>query len=78
MTPSLDSIEGLVLSHKLHRTPKPDRAAEELWLNDARRHLASGATVADSDPRLALAAAHDAIRKAITAHMDATAARPRW
>ncbi len=40
-------------------------------MNDARRHLASAATVAESDPRLAVAAAHDAIRKAITAYMDA-------
>jgi hypothetical protein len=75
MTPSLDSVEGLVVSRKLRRTSRPDRAAEQLWVADAKRHVQSAEALAASDPRLALAAAHDAIRKVITAHMDASCLR---
>lgn len=75
MTPSLGSIEGLIVRRKLYRTARPDRKAEQLWLNDAKTHLESAAKLVSSDPRLAVAAAHDAIRKAITAHMDASCLR---
>lgn len=41
-------------------------AAVSSWVNDARRHVASARRLADDDPRLAYAACHDAIRKALT------------
>lgn len=46
-------------------------------VNDARRHVRSARTLADDDTPLAMAACHDAIRKAITAHMLANGLRPR-
>ena len=46
-------------------------------INDARRHLNSARLLADSDVTLAITACHDAIRKAITAHMTANGYRPR-
>lgn len=46
-------------------------------VNDARRHIRSARTLADDDPTLAMAACHDAIRKAITGHMAAFGLRPR-
>lgn len=46
-------------------------------VNDARRHIRSARLIADEDPTLAIAACHDAIRKAITAHMAAAGLRPR-
>jgi hypothetical protein len=56
---------------------KPNMAAAGERINDARRHTASARALADSDVTLALAACHDAIRKAITAHMNAAGYRPR-
>jgi len=46
-------------------------------INDARRHIRSARTLAEDDITLAIAACHDAIRKAITAHMNAHGYRPR-
>ncbi len=46
-------------------------------LNDARRHIRSARRLADDDRTLAMAACHDAVRKAITAHMAAAGLRPR-
>lgn len=46
-------------------------------INDARRHVRSARTLAVDDTPLAMAACHDAIRKAITAHMLANGLRPR-
>ncbi len=46
-------------------------------VNDARRHVRSARALADDDSPLAMAACHDAIRKAITAHMLANGLRPR-
>ena len=46
-------------------------------INDARRHVQSARTIAKDDRTLALAACHDAIRKAITGHMAAAGYRPR-
>lgn len=40
-------------------------------ITQARAHVASGRTLAPTDPTLALAACHDAIRKAIDAHAGA-------
>jgi hypothetical protein len=44
-------------------------AAAGVRINDARRHVKSARALADDDVTLALAACHDAIRKAITGHM---------
>ena len=38
-------------------------------IGDARNHVRSARTLAGDDPALAIAACHDAIRKAVTAHM---------
>lgn len=46
-------------------------------VNDARRHIRSARTLAEDDTTLAMAACHDAIRKAITGHMAAFGLRPR-
>jgi hypothetical protein len=46
-------------------------------ITDARRHIASARSLADSDTTLALSACHDAIRKAITGHMVANGVRPK-
>lgn len=46
-------------------------------INDARRHVRSARLLADDDLTLGMSACHDAIRKAITAHMTAAGLRPR-
>jgi hypothetical protein len=46
-------------------------------VNDARRHVRSARALADDDTSLAMAACHDAIRKAVSAHMLANGLRPR-
>jgi hypothetical protein len=46
-------------------------------INDARRHVRSARLLASDDPTLAIAACHDAIRKALTAHMAAAGLRAR-
>jgi HEPN domain len=52
-------------------------AAAGQRINDARRHVRSARLLSEDDPTLAIAACHDAIRKAITAHMIAAGLRPR-
>lgn len=56
-------------------TLNPGAAGERI--NDSRRHVRSARALAVDDPTLAMAACHDAIRKAITAHMAANGLRPR-
>ena len=56
---------------------QPNMAAAGERVNDARRHVRSARLIAADDPTLAIAACHDAIRKAITAHMAAAGLRPR-
>lgn len=56
---------------------EPSMAAAGDRVNDALRHIRSARAIAADDPTLAIAACHDAIRKAITAHMAATGFRPR-
>jgi len=46
-------------------------------IGDARNHVRSARMLAGDDPALAIAACHDAIRKAVTAHMLAAGLRPR-
>ena len=55
----------------------PNMAAAGVRINDARRHVKSARALAEDDVTLALAACHDAIRKAITGHMVAKGLRPR-
>jgi len=56
---------------------KPNMAAGGERINDARRHLRSAVLLREDDTTLALAGCHDAIRKAITAHLVATGLRAR-
>jgi cellobiose-specific phosphotransferase system component IIA len=60
----------------LERVP-PNMSAAGERINDARRHVRSARTIAEDDLTLAIAACHDAIRKAITAHMTANGYRAR-
>jgi hypothetical protein len=76
MTPAQrDGVADLIAQRRIEAVRPNPRACAE-WINDARRHLASAKLLADSDPRLAYAAVHDAARKAITAHMNANGLRP--
>lgn len=56
---------------------EPNMGAAGERVNDARRHIRSARLLAEDDPTLAVAACHDAIRKALTAHMAARGLRPR-
>ena len=56
---------------------RPNMGAAGERINDARRHVRSARLIAEDDPTLAIAACHDAIRKAITAHLAASGLRPR-
>lgn len=56
---------------------KPNMGAAGERVNDASRHVRSARLLADDDTTLAMAACHDAIRKAITGHMAANGLRPR-
>jgi hypothetical protein len=76
MTPTTpDSVADLIARRRIDRVATNPRACAE-WISDARRHLASAETLVDTDPRLAYAGVHDAARKAITAHMNASGLRP--
>lgn len=46
-------------------------------VNDARRHVRSARLLAQDDATLAMAACHDAIRKAVSGHMAANGLRAR-
>lgn len=56
---------------------KANMSAAGERVNDARRHIRSARLLADDDTTLAMAACHDAIRKAVTAHMVASGLRAR-
>jgi hypothetical protein len=56
---------------------QPNMGAAGDRVNDARRHVRSARLLASDDPTLAIAACHDAIRKALTARMAAAGLRPR-
>lgn len=80
MTPTADDkrrwLADAIATRDIDRL-KPNMAAAGDRVNDARRHVRSARRLADDDPTLAMAACHDAIRKAITAHMAAAGLRPR-
>lgn len=67
--------EALATRHVERVTANAAAAGERV--NDARRHLRSARMLASDDPTLAIAACHDATRKAVTAHMAANGLRPR-
>jgi len=60
----------------LERVPKNMGAAGER-INDARKHVRSARLLAEDDTTLAMAACHDATRKACVAHMTASGLRVR-
>lgn len=75
-SPRDDWLSEALATRDLERvTPNMPSAGERI--NDARRHVRSARLLAEDDPTLAVAACHDAIRKAITAHMAAAGLRAR-
>src|SRR3954470_4110588 len=62
------SVAELARGGRIERVTA-DLAAAWSRVDEAKTHLASSATIADSDPALAYLALYDAARKAITAHM---------
>lgn len=56
---------------------RPNMGAAGERINDARRDVRSARLLADDDTTLAIAACHDAIRKALTGHMTAKGLRVR-
>jgi len=71
-----DTVEELLARHRLRRVDAVNASACRDWLNDATQHVSSARAIATGDPRGALALCHAAIRKAITAHMQANRLRP--
>ena len=76
MTPPGSWLTEVVATRDVERIA-PNMAAAAERLNDARRHVRSARRLADDDPTLGMSACHDAIRKAIIAHMTAAGLRPR-
>ena len=56
--------EMVTLGYLERVAANPPAVAE--WINEASRHLRSATILASDDPRLAYAACHDAVRKALT------------
>lgn len=71
-----DWLAEAIATGDIERVPANMGAAGER-LNDARRHVHSARRIAESDTTLAIAACHDAIRKALTGHMSARGLRVR-
>lgn len=61
--------EHQVLGHVSKVTPNPTRS--DNLLRQAKTHISSARTLAESDPTLALAGTHDGVRKAIDADAGA-------
>ncbi len=68
-------VEALATGDLERVTANMGAAGERI--NDARRHVQSSRQLAPQDPTLAMSACHDAIRKALTAHLTANGLRPR-
>lgn len=75
-SPGDDWLAEAVATRDVERV-KPNMGAAGDRVNDARRHVRSARLLSVDDPTLAMAACHDAIRKAITGHMAAAGLRPR-
>lgn len=71
-----DWLSEALATRALERV-KPNMGAAGERVNDARRHIRSARLLAEDDTTLAIAACHDAIRKAVTAHMNARGLRAR-
>ena len=69
-------LNEAIVTGRIDRVTANMAAAGER-INDARRHIASARSLADTDATLAPSACHDAIRKAITGHMVANGCRPK-
>src|SRR6266699_1668046 len=69
-------LAEMIATRDLDRV-KPNMAAAGERISDARRHVRSARLLASEDPTLAMAACHDAIRKAFTGHMAVAGLRPR-
>ena len=67
-----DWLAEAIATRDLERVKANMGAAGER-VNDARRHVRSARLLAEDDTTLAMAACHDAIRKAVAAHMAAKA-----
>ncbi|MES2867392.1 HEPN domain-containing protein [Microbacterium profundi] len=68
-------VDELIDKRHLERVPANGEHAAQL-LEQARRHATSAATIRNSDPELAFAAAYDAARKALTAILAIQGLRP--
>jgi len=77
MSPDRDQWLAEALATRDLDRIQPNMPAAGDRINDARRHVRSARLLAADDPTLAIAACHDAIRKAVTAHMAAQGIRPR-
>lgn len=77
MSPPRDQWLSEALATRDLERVAPNMPAAGERINDARRHVRSARLLAEDDPTLAVAACHDAIRKAITAHMAAAGLRAR-
>lgn len=75
-TPARTWLAGALATKDLERVQANMHAAG-MRIGDARNHVRSARVLAADDPALAIAACHDAIRKAVTAYMLATGLRPR-
>jgi HEPN domain len=76
MGPASNWLTDALATRDLERV-QPSMPAAGERINDARRHIRSARQLADDDTTLAISACHDAIRKALTAHMAATGLRAR-
>lgn len=68
-------VEELIAGGELQRVPPSRRQAERL-LDQARRHAASAASIADADPSGAYQLSYDAARKALVAVLENQGLRP--
>lgn len=69
-----DEILGMIDGGDLARVVADPDLADRL-LSAAQRHIGSAETLCDSDPELAYAALYDAIRKALSAMLQAQGLR---
>lgn len=69
-------VEALISAGRIEVVPA-DLAAAADRLTVVRTHLVAASAIAEIDPDGAYALAYDAARKAVTAHMLASGARPR-
>ena len=76
MRPSLKRVEADLMATRSLQKVRRNPAATAAWVNDAVRHVSSAKALARTDPRLAYAACHDAIRKALTGLLADRGFRP--